>query len=212
MNFGKIRDDALRLIGRYTNAGTLYALSYNNQADYVNKVASSINSCLLELASSVRKLPAVATLCYDDGEEYGVYRRHVLPEDCLEIRSGGLLNTNPKPGESRYVTTYFPQMPDHILIPKYITSDLILEYFRRPQLLPDGPADTAPIDADVDAQSAIPYYVASELLMEDDPYRSESLKMRFEDKIERLSPRVYTTVEPVFDAYGLDVVGDGYGV
>lgn len=213
MNYGKIRDDALRLIGRYSNAGTPVAASYNNQADYINKIPYSINSCLMELASSARKLPAVTTLFLEDGEVCEEYLRFVLPEDCLEIRAGGVYILDKNPRKGKRVVDYILQPPDNILIyKKGLESNITLEYFRRPQMLSDNPADTDPIDADIDVKMAIPYFIASELLLEDDPYRAETLKMRFEDKIERLSPRVYASLGTVVDDYSTCGGIETYGV
>lgn len=207
MNYASVRDASLQLINQYTIAGSTYALSYNNQADYVNKIPFLVNSCLIEVSSSIRKLPATALLCEGEGESIGKYRAYVLPEDCREIIPGGLFRPDCERGESSYISDY-RILPDKILIPKYVHEDLMLEYYRRPQLLPDKPQDNSPIDADDDVAAIIPYYVASELCLEDDPYKSGALLDTFNRKLSDLSPRTYTTVESVVDVYGFGGLED----
>lgn len=216
MNYGEIRDASLQLIGQYTIAGTPYAPSYNNQQDYLNKIPFLVNDCLTYMATSVRRYPAQVTLEPDKGEEYGNWRRYVLPEDLLEIRSGGLLvpNADKLRGESSVWTRYKIQEPDHILIPRIVDKPLVLDYYRRPQLLPFSgiPADNTPIDAPLNLQMAIPYYVAAHLVMEDDAFRYASLYNEFENKVARMTPAPYTEIQEVEDVYGSFDVEDGFYV
>lgn len=208
MNYAGIRDASLQLINQYTVAGQTYVLSYNNQADYVNKIPFLVNSCLIEVSSSIRKLPATAVLYATEGDLIGKFRSYVLPEDCFEILPGGLFRLDGERGEPSYMNSY-RLLPDRILIPNVIREDLMLEYFRRPQLLSERPADTDPIDADDDVAAAIPYYVASQLCLEDDAYKSSVLLNEWNRKLNNLSTRAYTTVEPVIDVYGLDMWDGG---
>ena len=206
MNYGEIRDASLQLIGQYTIAGTPYAPSYNNQQDYLNKIPFLINDCLIYMATTVRRYPAQVTLDPDKGEEYGNWRRYVLPEDLLEIRPGGLLvpTADKRRGESSIWTRYKIEEPDHILIPRMVDKPLVLDYYRRPQLLPFSgvPADSTQIDAPLNLQMAIPYYVAAHLVMEDDAFRYASLYNEFENKVARMTPAPYTEIQEVYDAYG----------
>ena len=216
MNYGEIRDASLQLIGQYTIAGTKYAPSYNNQQDYLNKIPFLINDCLIYMATTVRRYPAQVTLDPEDGEEYGNWRRYVLPEDLLEIRSGGLLvpDADKRRGESSVWTRYKVEEPNYILIPRMVDKPLVLDYYRRPQLLPFSgiPADNTPIDAPLNLQMAIPYYVASHLVMEDDAFRYASLQNEFENKVARMTPAPYTEVQEVYDVYGTWDGGDGFYV
>ncbi len=207
MTYGEIRDASLMLIGQYTIAGSIYQSSYNNQQDYLNKIPFLVNDCLIYVATSVRRLPSHVILDPADGEDYGNWRRYVLPDDLLEIRSGGLMvpDADRRRGESSIWTRYKIQDPDHILIPKFVDKPLILDYFRRPQMLPitggQVPDDTV-IDAPIDVCMAIPYYVAAHLVHEDDAFRYSSLYNEFENKMARMTPAPYTEIQEVFDAYG----------
>ena len=215
MNYGEIRDASLQLINQYTIAGSIYASSYNNQQDYLNKIPFLINDCLIEVASTVHRYPSQTILDPEKGEEYGNWIRFVLPDDLLEIIPGGLLvpDADKRRGESSIWTRYKIE-PDHILIPRYVDKPLILPYYRRPQLLPFSgiPADDTAIDAPIRVQMAIPYYVAAHLVMEDDAFRYASLLNEFTTKMSNLVPAPYTEIQEVRDVYGSFDGEDGFYV
>lgn len=215
MNYGEIRDASLQLINQYTIAGSIYASSYNNQQDYLNKIPFLINDCLIEVASTVHRYPSQTILDPAKGEEYGNWIRFVLPDDLLEIIPGGLLvpDADKRRGESSIWTRYKIE-PDHILIPRYVDKPLILPYYRRPQLLPFSgiPADDTVIDAPIRVQMAIPYYVAAHLVLEDDAFRYASLLNEFTTKMSNLVPAPYTEIQEVRDVYGSFDGEDGFYV
>ena len=215
MNYGEIRDASLQLINQYTIAGAVYAASYNNQQDYLNKIPFLINDCLIYITSTVHRYPSQTILDPEKGEEYGNWLRFVLPDDLLEIIPGGLLvpNADKRRGESSIWTRYKME-PDHILIPRNVDKQLVLPYYRRPQLLPFSgiPADDTVIDEPIQVQMAIPYYVAAHLVMEDDSFRYASLYNEFENKLARLAPAPYTEIQEVFDVYGGFDGEDGFYV
>ena len=217
MTYGEIRDASLQLINQYTIAGSAYLPSYNNQQDYLNKIPFLVNDCLIYVASSVRRYPSQVELDPEQGEPYGNYIRFTLPDDLLEIRSGGLLvpDADRRRDESTILTHYRIEDPDHILLPRKLDKTVILSYFRRPQLLPFSgglPADDTVIDAPLTVCMAIPYYVAAHLVMEDDAFRYASLLNEFENKMSRITPAPFTEIQEVYDVYGGFDGEDGYYV
>ena len=208
MNYGQMRDYILQLINRYSVAGTPYLSSYNNQQDYINRIPELINDGLFYIASSIRKLPAHKVLKPEEGEIYGNgYIRHEWPEDCLEIRSGGLML--PKSGNRRWLTEYIIQEPNHILLPEWVKEEAVLEYYRLPKRL-DSPEDGEKIDAAIDVQYAVCFYAAAHLVQFDDAYTYTSLYNEFERKAERLIQSPTTEIRQVHDVYGFGG-GDCYG-
>lgn len=211
MNYGEIRDASLQLINQYSIAGTLYASSYNNQQDYLNKIPFLVNDCLMYIATTVRRIPAQVTLDPAYGEDYGNFYRFNLPDDWFCLRDAGLLipTADLRRGENTIWTRYKLQEPDHfILIPKELNKPAVLNYYRLPQLLLIGsepPPDYMIIDAPLPVQMAIPYYVAAHLVMEDDSFRYASLLNEFNTRMERLVPPPYTEIQEVEDVY------DGFG-
>lgn len=216
MNYGEIRDASLQLINQYTIAGSVYSPSYNNQQDYLNKIPFLINDCLMYIASTVHRYPSQVTLDPAKGEEYGNYLRFTFPDDLLEMIPGGLLvpTADKRRGESSIWTRYKVEPPDHILLPRNLDKPVVLPYYRRPQLLPFSgvPADDTVIDAPVQVQMAIPYYVAAHLVMEDDSFRYASLYNEFANKMDRLVPAPYTEIQEVCDVYGGFDGEDGFYV
>ncbi len=215
MNYGEIRDASLQLINQYTIAGAVYASSYNNQQDYLNKIPFLVNDCLIYVASTVCRYPSQTILDPEKGEEYGNWLRFVLPDDLLEIIPGGLLvpDADKRRGESSIWTRYKIE-PDHILIPRYVDKPLIFPYYRRPQLLQFSgvPSDDTVIDAPITVQMAIPYYVAAHLVMEDDAFRYASMMNEFSTRMAALTPAPYTEIQEVLDVYGGFDGEDGFYV
>lgn len=212
MNYGQMRDFILQLINRYSVAGTKYPASYNNQQDYLNKIPMLINDGLLYVASSIRKTTAQHFLRYAEGESYGNgYRRHILPEDCLEVCNGGLMVPDARAGERRWLTEYILQEPDFILVPERVKRDLVLEYYRRPQMLPEAPRADTRVDALADTQYAVCYYVAAHLVIHDDNFLYATLYNEFENRAARLVQAPTTEIRTVTDVYGFDGMGDCYG-
>lgn len=208
-----MRDYILALINQYTRVGEAYALSYNNQVDYVNRIPFLINDGLVYIASSIKRYPASTELAPDSGEDYGKWVRHILPEDYMFMRPGGLrVLEAPEHSEwgryKEYMQDYRLVEPDYILIPKKFTGTCLLEYFRRPQLLPASPADTAGVDAPLDVQMALCYYAASHLVLYDDAFAYASLYNEFENHVARLRENVTTEIRTVTDAYATDIDTD----
>lgn len=199
MNYGQIRDYILQLINRYTVAGEKYQPSYNNQQDYLLKIPALVNDALVYIASGVRRIPAQRLLRFSDGTVQGRYRAYGLPEDCIEVRSGGLLM--PSSSGMRYVTDYIVLEPNTILVPREVEQDMVLEYYRLPQLLPDKVSEDYRIDAAPDVQMAVCYYVAAHLVMFDDEFIYTSLYKEFENKAARLIQPPAATAAVVCDVY-----------
>lgn len=204
MTYGQVRDASLRLINQYSIAGSNIALSYNNQEDYVKRIPSLVNDCLVYLSSSVRYLPAQVILDPAEGEDFGKYKRLRLPGDFYAAAGAGLLYTQ-RESRSRFMN-YKLLLPSFIIIDKSLREPVLFEYFRTPYLIDnDEPDDDTSIDCDLDVQSAIPFYVAAHLVLYDDQFMYASLYNEFENKVDRLHSRPNEViVGPVEDVYGMD--------
>lgn len=211
MNYGELRDYSLQLINQYSIAGDLYKASYNNQQDYILRIPALVNDALIYIASAIRKLPAQAILSRSDGEVWGRYVRHKLPEDYMQLHGGGMLLLNADPSGRRALNEYVLQEPDYILLPDWVKGDVVFEYYRTPALVSLKPSDEDKIDATLEAQMAIAYYVAAHLVMYDDASMYTTLYNEFENKAARLARPVTTEISRVYDAYGYEGVGDAYG-
>jgi len=207
MTYGDIRDNTLRLINQYTRIGNKINLTYNEQDDIVNRIPAFANDAMLIIARGPRPIEASAELDPKDAVEMGRLLKFTLPEDLIDIQPGGLLLLHPK-GMTR--SSDYKQMDDdHIVVPGYLFrhgATPVLQYYRRPQLLSDSPADSDPMDNVVTAQEPIPYYCAANIqLMDNDAYAHSILFNMWQDKLNELSkpPQAeHNIVEDVYSAHG----------
>lgn len=205
MNYGELRDSALKLINQYSIAGSQIPLSYNNQTDYVLRIPTLINEAQMYLASGPKRILASVYLDRDEAEHDAHMYRFILPEDCMGVRPGGLFVL--KDGRTEYESHYTCMGEDHILVPDWITGDIYLEYYRRPQMLPMNPLDTAPIDNSLNAQMAIPYYVAAHLVMQDDAYQYSALYNEWMQKVQMLEEPPHAHQHSTVDVYDVGAWG-----
>lgn len=203
MNYGQLRDFALQLIWQYTIAGTPYAPSYNNQQDYLNAIPNLVNDGLVYLATNYRPREAFVELRPEDAEDYGGYLRFTLPEDVLDMKTSGLFIPGAKGSDPKYVTGYKLLLPDYILLPKDVEETVILNYFRRPQLLSSNPNEKDPIDAPVPEQFCIAYWVAAHLVMYDNAFAYSALMNEFGTKANALATPITAELSFIEDAYGI---------
>lgn len=203
MNYGQLRDFALQLIRQYTIAGTLYAPSYNNQQDYLNAIPNLVNDGLVYLATNYRPREAFVELLPEDAEIYGGFKRFTLPEDVLDMKTSGLFIPGAKGDTPKYVSGYKLLLPDYILLPMNVEEPVVLNYYRRPQLVGPTPADTDPIDAPVPEQFCIAYWVAAHLVMYDNEFAYSALMNEFGTKADALSTPITAEVSFIEDAYGI---------
>lgn len=201
MTYGELKNSALQLINQYSIAGVEIPPSYNNQADYVARIPALVNAALTYISTSTRFIPATVVFDADEGTRMGAYIRHVLPEDYWQIRGAGLLDLG-NYYHSRW-TAYRMMPPDHILIEAHAPKHLMMEYFRKPQLLPEKPVDEQMIDGDPEVQRAVVFYVAAHLVMYDDHFEYASLKNEFENIMDRMAARPNDVeIHTVEDVYG----------
>lgn len=206
MNYGECRDKALQLINQYTIAGSKIPKSYNNQVDYLLRIPGLINDAQMYIASSPKRILA-SLFCDKDTAEHDAHMyRFILPEDFMDIVPSGLLVV--EPFETRRETNYTRMGDDYILVPDYIRGDIYLEYYRRPQVLPVNPPDDFPLDNTRAAQSAVPYYVASFLVMQDDAYVHQVLYGEWQNKLAQLYELPRPEHHIVHDAYDFAGWGD----
>jgi len=206
MNYGECRDKALQLINQYTLAGAKIAPTYNNQQDYINRIPGLINDAELLLASGPKRLKNSIYLDPSVADHDAHMYRYILPEDLMDIVPHGLLVITD--GHTYYESGYTRMGDTYILVPDHIRGDVYLEYYRRPQLLPANPADTHPLDNVAAAQTAIPYYVAAFLVIEDDAYRYTALYNEWQMKLSMLGEETRAQREVVHDVYNFAGVGD----
>ena len=182
MNFGECKKRSLLLAFNYSLAGTAIPDTYNNQADYAAMIPGLVNEAQMDIATTVRRIPARKELsrmhCHA-GDQADIYS---LPRDCYLPMTGGLIDDR---CPERYFGYRFMGR-QKIAVPHRTGEHLTLEYFRYPRKLPDSAPDSARLDNDSAVHECLPYYVAYGLLLYDDAYRAQVFKNEYELRKARL--------------------------
>jgi hypothetical protein len=206
MTYGQIKNQVLQLLNQYTVAGTHVASSYNNQQDYLNRIPSLVNDALIEIATTMRKIPAFLTISEDDDyEEFGDRVKIELPEDFYQFKTGDtFLKT--EEGHVFHTNRYQIQGRNYLLIPRRELEKhktYTLTYYRYPRLLDL----TATIDEDTEldnvpeTHTAIPFYVAAFLVIQDDAFLYASFYNKYEDKLQKMLPDLSAEARQTADDY-----------
>ena len=198
MLYSEIKRETLSHIHRYTVAGKPVSASYNNQADYLNRIPVFINEALVNILTLVKREATVYPLT--DGEEYGDCLRHELPDDFYTLRSGGVSRI--RNGRFEPTNNYRLQGKKYILIPKGEDGEYTVEYYRYPNLLPLDAKDSFNLKEDIEVIQTATYYAAAQLALYDDEFLYASLYNDYESRLSRLSPGISTEARAVDDAYG----------
>lgn len=208
MKYGEIKREVLGHINQYSMAGSPVAASYNNQADYLNRIPLLINEGVLNVCTLVKPIPTLYTLT--DGEDYGSMTRYELPDDFWSLRSGGV--TVVRGGRFQRTNEYRLQGRKYLLTPKGRGGEYTVEYYRYPNRLPiDGSlTDDYELDEDLEVIQAATYYAAANLVLLEDEFAYASLYNDYESRLSRISPGITLEVAPTEDAYGFE--NGAYGV
>lgn len=203
MTFEQVQNQVLKLLNQYSVAGTLVAPAYNNQQDYLNRVASLANDAVMEIATTARKIPATLDLSTLGSEDAGDWVRYELPEDFYQFKTGDTLLTTDD-GRLLRTNRYTISGKKYLLVPKREIeegSSYTITYYRYPQLLGDKPAPTDELDNAPETHYAVPFYVAAFLVIHDDSFLFASFYNKFEDKLAKMSAGLSVEARSVDDVY-----------
>ena len=192
MTYGELKDFVLQLLNRYSVAGEKVADSYNDQADIKARIPALVRDGLLYLATSCSRLREIAPLT--SPRKMGDGLLYQLPDDCYQIIGGLLQKDGTRLTDYRLVGSrqIMVTQPGHFWV----------EYFRYPAVVCKNPDDDDFLDCPPEAQTALAYYVASHLAMEDNNYLHGVLYNEFEMKVLRLQEGTMAQCGVVEDVYG----------
>ena len=201
MRYSTIKRSVLSHIDQYSIAGTPVAESYNNQADYLNRIPELINEALVAIRTSVKPEPAVCALTR--GQEFGDYNRYFLPENFWKLKTGGASVI--RHGEFRRTNDCRVQ-GKYVLTPRN-GETYYVEYYKYPERLPldDELTDDFDLDEDIEVIQAATYYAAAALVRREDEFMYASLYNDYESRLARMAPSIAAEVQQVEDAYNFNV-------
>lgn len=206
MKYGECREMSLNLIQQESIAGTVIPGTYNNQQDYLNKIPGLINAAQMEIATTTKPIPEEVTLGELDREEKNGNFVYTLPYNLWQRRGSGLLVPAPYRSDYRglrYVRYNRMRMigNDRLVLPEHLPDETILEYYRYPFEVGPDTEDDYVLDNTLEAQAAIPYYVAAHIVMYDDAFLYATLQNEYTAKREALRELPHTEVDTVQDVY-----------
>ena len=200
MNYGQVKRRALALAQQYSIAGVPVKESYNNQADALLKLPDLVNDAQLLIATTARPIPAAAALETLDRERRGGGVLYWAPYDLWQVRGSGVLDLTGAQPRRLPVLAWLGER--QFLLEEGVPDGAVLEYYRYPHSLGDAPGDDAPLDNVPEAQTAVAFYAAAQLVREDDANAYAVLYNEFETRLGRLTEPVTTEPVGTEDAYG----------
>ena len=208
MTYGQLKKQVMQLIFSESIAGAEIPPTYNNQADYLRMIPGRANDGMMYIATTVKRIPELiplTSLAYEEMPNGD--RLYTLPEDFWQMHNGGLIWPKPIDGfNTAYERFHWYRIyaRNKLLVPRKVPhlDDMLVEYYRYPHALPDEPEDEEELDNTPDTHSALPYYIAAQLVLYDDPFRYSALYNEFETRLSRITEPVTTEYSMVEDAYG----------
>ena len=198
MTYGELKNRVMELVFSYSVAGTTIPATYNNQADYIAMIPGLVNNGQMDIATSVKRIPAMVRLEELEQEQVGERVLYRLPEDCWLPFTGGLL-----PERSWRYERFFGYrlVAGRIELPCHHPPDLALEYWRYPHRVSAGTEDSTELDNTPDVHECLVFYVAAHLLAYDDAYRYTVFLNMYKERIGRLREPVWIEPGPIEDVY-----------
>ena len=198
MTYGELKNRVLELIFSYSVAGSQIPATYNNQADYIAMIPGLVNNGQMDIATSVKRIPAIVLLEDLEQEQVGERILYKLPDDCWLPFTGGLLLERSRRYE-RFFGYRF--ISGKIELPCHHPPDLALEYWRYPERVSSETGDDVELDNTPDVHECLVFYVAAHLLAYDDAYRYTVFLNMYEERIGRLREPVWIEPGPIEDVY-----------
>ena len=198
MTYGELKNRVLELIFSYSVAGTTIPATYNNQADYIAMIPGLVNNGQMDIATSVKRIPAIVLLEDLEQEQVGERILYKFPDDCWLPFTGGLLLERSRRYE-RFFGYRF--VAGKIELPCHHPPDLALEYWRYPERVSVETEDSTELDNAPDVHECLVFYVAAYLLAYDDAYRYTVFLNMYEERIRRLREPVWIEPGPIEDVY-----------
>ena len=199
MTYGELKDRVLELIFSYSVAGSQIPATYNNQADYIAMIPGLVNNGQMDIATSVKRIPAMVFLSELENEQVGERVLYKLPGDCWLPFTGGLLF----PRSRRYERFFgYRVIAGKIELTFRAPEGMALEYWRYPERVSAQTADSVELDNTPDVHECLVFYVAAHLLAYDDAYRYTVFLNMYEEHRKRLREPVWIEPGPIEDVYG----------
>lgn len=167
-----LKNIAMQLIDEYSTEK-----SPTEDEDIKQKLNGLFNAALFEVAQ-IKKILKVYQFSITE-EVATEYKSIGLPDDFMEERRLRYFSFN------NSILRYYIQK-DKIKIHKSCLGNFELEYYAIPEEITEDNQDDYEFELDMDAQMALPYYVASSVLMSDVSANYTAFEAKYNAKVEQL--------------------------
>lgn len=198
MLYSEIKREVLSRINQYSIAGAVIPGTYNNQADYLNRIPTFFNNGIVNVRTSTRRLSASVVLS-EPSDYIGQMVLYTLPDDFYQLKTGGVSVV--RDGRLTKTNQYRLSGRKNIMFPEEPGGDYVVEYYRYPELLPLDPPDRYDFDEDIDVIQCAITYAAAQLVLHDDEFVYASLYNDYVDRLNSITNGINVEVQTVEDAY-----------
>lgn len=115
--------------------------------------------------------------------DYRPYVKYQVPSDFMEIQK--VIETS-DPRVYRSMIDYYWEGRNTFVVNYYYNGSFDIHYYRYPVTITQSTIDTYELEVDVQAQEAIPFFVASRCLMDENPTLAIQLMNEYQTKLSRL--------------------------
>jgi hypothetical protein len=161
---------------------------------------------MMYIATTVKRIPAFIELKALNREDKGSYYLYTLPSSMWRMHNGGLIWQCPSMDGFSYERFHGYRLygNNRLMVPKNVPNldEMMVEYYRYPYQIEEDDKDDTELDNTPETHEALPYYIAAQLLLYDDPFRYSALWNAFETRLGRITEPITTEYSGVDDAYG----------
>ena len=180
MTYGENKKITLNLIEEYTNGN----VNLTEDEDIATRIYALYNTAIQELAQNKK---IIATKTYNNVSETDQYISFSLPSDLYQIkRIVGMDNLN-NPFNVQYYT-----VGKKLYVKSQKEGQVILEYYKFPELLTENTKDSYYMDFDQDILMILPYSVAGDILKTDPSSDYTAFSSEYQRKLSNLDNRLKT--------------------
>ena len=203
MDYGSYRKLVLQHIDQYSVAGTVIPDTYNNQKDDTGRIPGLTNVALRQIATQTQ--PILATIDPNAPEFTGRtdmgngWTKVEMPQDFWKVTGQGMPRFTGNGAFSRTMDYVFFSDRE-LLFRNEDMPGMRITYYRYPRQC-HGNAEEI-LDCSDAAADAASFYVAAELVRDDDAFAYQALHNEFESLLSRLQKPMTAEFIPVNDVYG----------
>jgi len=201
MTFGTFQTLVLQHIDQYSVAGETVAPSYNNQSDDLLRIAALFNIANNTIVTQTAPIEASFEAASRATEMPGGWSKIEMPEDFWEMTGHGLPMIE-RNGDIVRTMEYRYWTDNVILVRTRDVPRLTITYYRKPKPASGKNPDEV-LDATERVVECASFYVAAQLVRQEDAFVYQSLYNEFESMMARLKAPMRTELTPVRDAYDL---------